>query len=403
MIKVKEAINIIVSNASPLKEETIPIEKSLGRITSRNIYAKLNNPPTHVSSMDGYAIRLVDLENLKNMPIKIVGESAAGKPYLNKLKNNECIQIFTGAVVPKYTNLILVQERVKIKNNFIISTDQNYFQGQYIRSKGSNFKEKSLIIKKNNSITSRIVGLAISSNNSKINVYKKLNIAILATGNELKNLNTNNKNGIISSNTPLLQSLINCFGAQSHDLGIARDTFTSLKLKLKNINKYDVLITTGGASVGKHDLVKDALKELGMKLIFWKVAMRPGKPLIFGKLKNTLVLGFPGNPVSTFVSTLIFLKPLICKYLNIKNDFKIKDGILTKNLNSNDEREEYLRAKIISYKNTYKVEPLSGQDSSMTSYLSNSNGLIIRKPYDKALRIGNRVSIIIFSDLHPYI
>ena len=400
MIEVQEAIDIIVSKAGSLKAEIIPLEKSLGRIASTNIYAKINNPPENVSSMDGYAVKF---SNLKNLPIKIVGESSAGKPYLKNLNNYECVQIFTGAIVPKSANLILIQERVKIKNNFIVSTDQNYYKGQYIRKKGSNFKVKSLIIKKNSLVTSRIIGLAISSNNSKIKVFKKLNIAILSNGDELRKPNTNIKGGIISSNTPMLKSLITSFGANIYDIGIAKDTVSSLKNKLKNINKHDILITTGGASVGKHDLVKDALKELGMKLIFWKVAMRPGKPLIFGKLKNTLILGFPGNPVSAFVCSLVFLKPLISMYSHIKNDLKIKEGILTKNLTSNDERQEYLRAKIHFNNNTYKVEPLSGQDSSMTAYLSNSDGLIIRKPYDKALKIGSKVSIIIFSDIHPNI
>jgi molybdopterin molybdotransferase len=260
-----------------------------------------------------------------------------------------------------------------------------------------------LIIKKNSLITSRVLGLIVSANHIKIDVYKKPNVAILATGNELINPNKNINNRIISSNTPLLISLINLFGGKAHDLGIAKDTLKSLENKLINIKKFDILITTGGASVGKHDLVKDALKKLGMQLIFWKVAMRPGKPLIFGKLNKTLILGFPGNPVSTFVSALIFLRPLINKYLCIKNNHYIRTGQLIKPLIANDEREEYLRAKILLENNIYKVEALIGQDSSMTSYLSNANGLIIRKPFDKALKQGSKVSILVFSDIHPNI
>ncbi|MDB3954804.1 molybdopterin molybdotransferase MoeA [Alphaproteobacteria bacterium] len=260
-----------------------------------------------------------------------------------------------------------------------------------------------MIIKKNSLITSRVLGLIVSANHIKIDVYKKPNVAILATGNELINPNKNINNRIISSNTPLLISLVNLFGGKAHDLGIAKDTLKSLENKLINIKKFDILITTGGASVGKHDLVKDALKKLGMQLIFWKVAMRPGKPLIFGKLNKTLILGFPGNPVSTFVSALIFLRPLINKYLCIKNSHYIRTGQLIKPLIANDEREEYLRAKILLENNIYKVEALIAQDSSMTSYLSNANGLIIRKPFDKALKQGSKVSILVFSDIHPSI
>ena len=403
MLKVEDAINIIVSKATSLQEETILLKNSLNRVNSTNIYANINSPPENVSSMDGYAVKYSSIKNIAKNPIKIVGESAAGNPYLKKLKNFECVEIYTGAEVPKGANLILLQERVIINNNFIVSTSQNYKKEQYIRKKGINFKNNSLIIKKNSLITSRNLSLAISSNHTKINVYKKPNIAILATGNELRNPSEKINKAIISSNTPLLLSLINSFGAKAHDLGIAKDNANSLIKKLKNLDKFDILITTGGASVGKHDLVKDVLKKLGMCLIFWKVAMRPGKPLIFGKLDKTLILGFPGNPVSTFVSTLIFLRPLIDKYLKIKSKPNIKNGRLTKPLNRNDEREEYLRAKIFFENNIYKVIPLSGQDSSMTSYLSNADGLIIRKPFDKALKIGSKVTILVFSEIHPNI
>jgi molybdopterin molybdotransferase len=403
MLKVEDAINIIVSNATSLQEEIILLKNSLNRVNSTNVYANINSPPENVSSMDGYALKYSSIKNITKKPIKIVGESAAGKPYLKKLKNFECVEIYTGAEVPKGANLILLQERVIINNNYIVSTNQNYKKEQYIRKKGMNFKNNSLIIKKNSLITSRNLSLAISSNHTKINVYKKPNIAILATGNELRNPSEKINKAIISSNTPLLLSLINSFGAKAHDLGIAKDSVNSLIKKLKNLDKFDILITTGGASVGKHDLVKDVLNKLGMCLIFWKVAIRPGKPLIFGKLDKTLILGFPGNPVSTFVSTLIFLRPLIDKYLKIKSKPTIKNGILTKPLNKNDEREEYLRAKIFFESNMYKVIPLSGQDSSMTSYLSNADGLIIRKPFDKALKIGSKVTILVFSEIHPHI
>jgi len=403
MISVNNALETIITNAKNLKHEKISILKSLGRVSSDNVYAKIDNPPQNVSSMDGYAVRFSNLKTLHKKPIKIIGESSAGKPYIKKINNFECIRIFTGASVPNNTNVILLQEKVLIINNFITDTTQVYNKNQYIRKKGSNFRKKSLIIKKNNLISTRKIGLLISANHTEIKVFLKPKIAILATGNEIRKTNKNLKNGIISSNTPLLISLLKSFGSEPYDLGIAKDSVKSLKNKLKNINDYNLLITTGGASVGKHDLVKDVLIELGMKLIFWKIAMRPGKPLIFGKIKNTLVLGFPGNPVSAFVSTLIFAQPLINKYLNLNKPQDIKKGILTKSLKMNDERQEYLRAKTLYKNNNYYVTPFSIQDSSMTSYLSESNSLIIRKPYDKALKIGDKISIIIFSNIHTYV
>ena len=403
MISVENAINIITNEATQLKDEKISIDKCLGRITSINIYANINNPPKNVSSMDGYALSLASLKSLNSLPIKIIGESAAGKPFNKTVKNNECIEIYTGAEIPKGLDIILLQERVKLYNGYIISTDQNYKQSQYIRKKGSNFKKGSLLLKKNNIVTARALGLIISSDHTHIKVFKKLKIAILASGNELRKAGSIYKNGIISSNTLLLKSVIESFGGETYDLGIARDNSSSIMRKLEKITKYNILITTGGASVGKHDLIKKVLENLGMKTIFWKVAMRPGKPLIFGKLKKTLILGFPGNPVSTYVSALIFLKPLINKYNKIINNNEYKFGILNKPLIKNDERQEYLRSEVYLKDNNYFLSPVSAQDSSMTSSLSRAQGLIIRKPFAKALNKGNKVLFILFSDMHTLI
>ena len=403
MISVENAINIITNEATQLKDEKISIDKCLGRITSINIYANINNPPKNVSSMDGYALSLASLKSLNSLPIKIIGESAAGKPFNKTVKNNECIKIYTGAEIPKGLDIILLQERVKLKNGYIVSTDQNYKQSQYIRKKGSNFKKGSLLLKKNNIVTARALGLIISSDHTHIKVFKKLKIAILASGNELRKAGSIYKNGIISSNTLLLKSVIESFGGETYDLGIARDNSSSIMRKLEKITKYNILITTGGASVGKHDLIKKVLENLGMKTIFWKVAMRPGKPLIFGKLKKTLILGFPGNPVSTYVSALIFLKPLINKYNKIINNNEYKFGILNKPLIKNDERQEYLRSEVYLKDNNYFLSPVSAQDSSMTSSLSRAQGLIIRKPFAKALNKGNKVLFILFSDMHTLI
>jgi len=403
MISVENAINIITNEATQLKDEKISIDKCLGRITSINIYANINNPPKNVSSMDGYALSLASLKSLNSLPIKIIGESAAGKPFNKTVKNNECIEIYTGAEIPKGLDIILLQERVKLNNGYIVSTDQNYKQSQYIRKKGSNFKKGSLLLKKNNIVTARALGLIISSDHTHIKVFKKLKIAILASGNELRKAGSIYKNGIISSNTLLLKSVIESFGGETYDLGIARDNSSSIMRKLEQITKYNILITTGGASVGKHDLIKKVLENLGMKTIFWKVAMRPGKPLIFGKLKKTLILGFPGNPVSTYVSALIFLKPLINKYNKIINNNEYKYGILDKPLIKNDERQEYLRSEVYLKDNKYFLTPVSAQDSSMTSSLSRAQGLIIRKPFARALNKGNKVLFILFSDMHTLI
>ena len=403
MISVKEAINIITSKAARLDDEKILIEKCLGRINSKNIYANINNPPEDVSSMDGYALNSKSLKKAIIDPIKIIGESAAGKPFLKKININECVEIYTGAEIPKGADIILLQERVEIKKGHIISTNQNYKKFQYIRKKGSNFKKGELLLKKRAVLNARTLGLIISSNVTHIEVLKKPSIAILSSGNELRIAGSKSKNGKISSNSLLLQTVINNIGGEAFDLGIARDNSASITKKLKDINKYNILISTGGASVGKHDLIKSVLTKLGMKLIFWKVAMRPGKPLIFGKLNNTLILGFPGNPVSSYVSALIFLKPLINSYYKINIEQDIKYGVLEKPLIKNDERQEYLRSKVYFKNNIYYLIPASAQDSSMTSMLSKSDALIIRSPYAKPLKKGSKVPFILFSDINSFI
>jgi molybdopterin molybdotransferase len=400
MISVKNAINLITSKATKLNDESISIDKCLGRVSSNDIFSNINNPPADVSSMDGYALNYKSLKNLKRTSIKIIGESSAGKPFYKPIKINECIALYTGAEIPKGADIILLQERVEINNDHIISTNQNYKKNQYIRKKGSNFKKGTVLLKKFNVISARALGLIVSSNKTHIRVLKKPKIAILASGNELRRAGSKSSTGIISSNTLLLKSVIESFGGESFDLGIAKDNSPSISKKLRDIKKYNILITTGGASVGKHDLIKEVLIKLGMKLIFWKVAMRPGKPLIFGKLKNTLILGFPGNPVSTYVSAIIFLKPLINSYYKIKINYNIKYGILEKSLIKNDERQEYLRSKVKYIDNNYYLNPIAFQDSSMTSSLSSADCLIIREPFARKLNKGNKVAFILFSDIH---
>ena len=274
-------------------------------------------------------------------------------------------------------------------------------KGEYIRKKGLNFKKNDLLIRKNNIMTSRDIGIVTSANYSNIKVYKKPIVSVLSTGNELRSAGKKISNSvIISSNSSTLGSFIESAGGKFIDLGIAKDNKASLKLKILKSKGSNILLTTGGISVGEHDLVQSALIELGMKVIFWKIAMKPGKPLMFGKLNNMLILSFPGNPVSTFVGSIIFLLPLINSLLNINNQLPITEAVLSRNLEKNDEREEYMRTKLSYTRNNEIVaHPYLKQDSSMSYYLAKADGLIIRKPYDKALKAGKKVLVIPFSKI----
>jgi len=399
MITVKEAQKKIISNKIFLNNETIKLNNSLGRVTCDNIKSKLNHPSNNLSSMDGYALRYNDAILIKTAPVTIVGESSAGNPFRRSIKKQECIRISTGAVIPEGLNCILLKEKVTKNDGKIISTNQNIKKGDYIRKKGLNFKKNDLLIKKNNIITSRDIGIIASANHSNIKVYKKPVISVISTGNELRNPGKKiNDYEIVSSNSLILEAIIISLGGKFINLGIAKDNKNSLKQKILKSKGSDILLTSGGISIGDHDLVQSTLLELGMKIIFWKIAMRPGKPLMFGKLNNMLVLCFPGNPVSTFVGSIIFLLPLINNLLNINTKLPITEAILAKDLKKNDEREEYMRAKLSYAKNNEIIaDPYIKQDSSMSYYLAKSEGLIIRKPYDKALTAGKKVPIIPFS------
>jgi len=401
MITVKEAQNRIILNKISLNIEIIKVKDSLGRVTCKDIKSKIFNPPNDVSAMDGYALKFKDAIRINFNPISIVGESSAGNPYKKSVKNNQCIKISTGAIIPNGLNCILLKERVKENNGKIFYINQNIKKGEYIRKKGLNFKKNDLLVRKNNIISSRDIGIITSANYLNVRVYKKPIVSVLSTGNELRNAGKKIGDSIIiSSNSSTLGSLIKSAGGKFIDLGIAKDTKASLKLKISKSKGSDILLTSGGISVGEHDLVQSTLIELGMKVIFWKIAMKPGKPLMFGKLNNMLVLCFPGNPVSTFVGSIIFLLPLINSLFNRNSHLPITEAVLSRDLEKNGEREEYMRTKL-SYLRNNKIiaRPYLRQDSSMSYYLSKADGLIIRKPYDKALQAGKKVLVIPFSKI----
>ena len=398
MITVNEALKKILMNVDDLNHETVNLNRSLGRVASHDIKSNLNLPQNNLSSMDGYAIKYKDAIIINNHPASIVGESSAGKPFEGNLGKSECIKISTGAVLPINVDCIILKEKAIIKDSKIVLCNQKLRKNEYIRLKGLNIKTGDIIIKKNTKITTRDIGITASTNQSSIKAYKKPIISILSTGNELGTVGQKlNRSQIISSNSFMLQSLINSLGGKCNDLGIARDDKNSLKNKILKSKGSDILLTTGGISIGDHDLVKSTLIDLGLKVVFWKIAMRPGKPILYGKLNKMSVLCFPGNPVSTFVSSIIYLIPLINKLQNISYKTPIKEAITSKDIEKNDEREDYIRAKLSFLKNNEIIaEPFAKQDSSMTNILANSQGLIIRKRFANAIKAGSKVLVIPF-------
>ena len=351
--------------------------------------SRKNAPPYDVSAMDGYAINIKSLKYDLNS-LKISGVIPAGKKSKRTLQTGEAIRLFTGSELPKGANTVIIQENVKINANKItLNNSAQKFQN--IRKKGLDFKLGDTLIKKGTQLKPKHISLSAAMNYRKLSVFEKPSVAIISTGNELVKPETAGaENKIISSNNYGIKTYVEYLGGTAVDLGIARDNTQSLQKKILSANKFDIILTIGGASVGAYDLVKESIKE-DLNLKFWKIAMRPGKPLIFGHIENSCFLGLPGNPVSALVCCQLFLKPMINKFMNLadnKEEF-IESKILV-DLNKNDEREEYLRAV---YKDGF-VKPNKNQDSSSLNVLSQSNVFIVRKPFDPAKKRGDLVKII---------
>ncbi len=399
LISVQEAIKKIVTKFDILEDEDVELTNALGRVSAEPLFSQTFNPISNVSAMDGFAI---SSEN-KGSTFKIIGESAAGSPFTGKIKKNEAVAIYTGAHLPKGTDTIIIQENVKKKGSNIELIDKNFKKNQFVRKKGLDFKKGDIILEKNQTINSRNIGSIAMSGNYWVNVIRKPTIGILSTGNEISKVgNLTRKNQIPSGNLVMLSSIVKTLGGIARLLPIAEDNKKSLKKLLEKNLDCNLLLTTGGASVGKYDKLKSIFEEKtkNTKINFWKVAMRPGKPLIFGRYMGTPLLGLPGNPVSAGVCSLIFLSVIMNKMRGDKSFFpKIFEGKLSESISSNDRRMDFMRATYSVNKGKTFVTPFKKQDSSMTLLFSQANCLIIRQPYEEKIDKGQIVKFIKFPPL----
>ena len=389
LLNLQKAIYLSIRDISQKNSVNLKLEECLNRILSENLISKKNSPPHDVSAMDGYAINIKSLEDTSSS-LKVVGVIAAGKKYTKTVKIGEAVRIFTGSEMPKGANTVVIQENVKKKDNTII-VENIPRKFQNIRKKGFDFRINSILLKKGTRLTPKHIALSAAMNYRKLPVIERPSVAIISTGSELVEPGSlQAKNNIICSSNYGIKTYIESLGGVATDFGIVPDEINSIKKKIMSLNKFDVIVTIGGASVGDYDLVKKSIeKDLNLK--FWKIAMRPGKPLIFGYVKNSCLLGLPGNPVSALVCCQLFLKPMINKFLNLtQNKVHYHEARLEIDLNENDEREDYLRA---SYKNGF-VTPNKNQDSSSLSTLAQSNAFIVRKPFDRAKKKGDLVKIL---------
>jgi molybdopterin molybdotransferase len=388
MISVAEAQARLFALANPLPSIETPLVQSFGHYLAENIVAKRTQPAANLSAMDGYAIRFADMPG----PWQVIGESAAGAPYAASISANQSVRIFTGAHVPAGADTILIQEDATREGNslFLTGTGPD-FDSKHVRKTGTDFKSSDLLLLKGSLLSAGAIALVAMAGFNKVTVRKRLKISIIATGNELAPPgDLCNDTQIPSSNSIMLAAQLSNLPCEIHDYGIVADDLEALKSAFLACADSDIIVTTGGASVGDHDLVQAALRMSGAEIDFWRVAMKPGKPVMAGKLGNAIVLGLPGNPSSAFVTSFLFLLPLTRYLAGAADPLPTTHTLrLASGLAGAGNRAEYLRAY---YVGGY-VSALNAQDSGLIANLAKANSLIICPAFSPAADTGQMVQI----------
>jgi len=396
LMPVAEAYAAVLKDAEALPEETVALNDAYHRTLSRDIAALRTQPPAAMSAMDGYAVRAADA--VPGARLKVIGEVAAGRPFNAAIGAGQAARIFTGGVVPDGADAIVIQEDATRDGDTVI-VNEAIKAGKNIRAAGIDFREGDVLLPRGTLLSDRSVALAAGMNHPQLPVHRRPGVAILATGDELVAPGAAPAPGqIIFSNVFALAALVRSEGAEAIDLGVARDTLeaTSSSIRRARDLGVDVLITTGGASVGDHDFVQEALKAEGVDMAFWKIALRPGKPMMHGRLKSMRVLGLPGNPVSSYICAFLFLVPLI-RALSGRTavDHVFEHAVLGHDLPANDKRQDYLRARVeVGSDGVPVAASVGAQDSSLVANLAAANALIVRPPFAPAAAAGSPCTIL---------
>lgn len=394
MIPVEEAIARIVAAFAPTDAETVAIAEAAGRVLAEDAQARMTQPPAPVSSMDGYAVRCADVPGT----LRLIGSSPAGHPFEGKVSAGETVRIFTGGVVPEGADGIVIQEDTDADGEQV-AMKVAARPGKHIREAGMDFKTGDVLVRAGRRLGARDVSLLAAGDLGKVSVRRRPVVAIAATGDELSPPGApRGPGGIVASSGYGLSAMVARWGGVPLDLGIFPDRMDAIAGIAQRAQGADAIVTLGGASVGDHDLIQKALGPKGFALDFWKIAMRPGKPLIFGRLGNTPLIGLPGNPVSTLVCALLFLKPAVAALLGETGTAQPVSARLARALPANDAREDYLRARLSSRDGESFVEALPVQDSSHLTALARADALIVRSPHAPAAAEGERVEIIPLCD-----
>src|SRR5580698_8748839 len=394
---VTEALSAILAGAEPLPEETVALDAAYHRVLAHDLAALRTQPPLAMSAMDGYAVRSVDASRAATQ-LKVIGEVAAGRPFEKSVGAGEAVRIFTGGVIPDGADAVIIQEDTVVEDGGITITEAA-IPGRHIRPAGVDFRKGDVLLAKGIRLTDRDLSLAAGMNYPLLPVRRRPKVAVLATGDELVMPGSTPGPGqIVYSNGYALRALARAEGADTIDLGVAADTIEATTQGIRRARKSgaDILVTTGGASVGDHDLVKASLETEGVAMAFWRIAMRPGKPMMHGRLDGMRVIGMPGNPVSSYVCSWLFLVPLIRALSGQTVVHHAREtALLGRDVAANDQREDYLRARIeVRGDGVVTATPVNHQDSSLLANLAVARALVIRPPFAPAAAAGSACEIL---------
>jgi molybdopterin molybdotransferase len=398
LISVEEALRQVLAHAERLPAEQVTLAQANGRVLAADLKSRRTQPPADVSAMDGYAVRASDVATAPAR-LKVIGEVAAGRPFAQSVGAGEAARIFTGGVLPDGADTVVVQEQTT-RDGDLVEIQKASAPARHVRRKGLDFRAGETALPAGHHLRPRDLQLVAGMNYPHVPVYGAPKIVMFATGDELVPPGTEPGPGqIVYSNGFALAALARNEGAEVTDLGVVGDRLDDTIAAVRKARdlKADILVTTGGASVGDYDFVQKAFAAEGMALSFWKIAMRPGRPLMHGRLGATHVLGLPGNPVSSYVCAFLFLLPLVRRMCG-RSDLTapIESALLGRDLPANDEREDYLRATLTPGQDGSVATPFPVQDSSMMAPLAKSDCLLIREAYAPAAKAGSRCRIVKF-------
>ncbi|UVO52163.1 molybdopterin molybdotransferase MoeA [Sphingomonas sp. SUN019] len=391
LLPVAEAQVRLLASVAPVAAETLPIGAALGRWAAEPVIAARTQPAADLSAMDGYAIRFADLPG----PWRVIGESAAGRPFDGTIGAGEAARIFTGAAMPKGADTVMVQEEAgRDGDRLTLDGEGPLALGRNTRRRGLDFSAGDVLIEAGARLTAARLAVAATGGVGAVTVRRPVRVAIAATGDELVEPGTPaSDTALPESNRLLLRSLLADSPVEIVDLGILPDRLDALTEAFRDVQA-DLLVTTGGASVGDHDLVRPALEAAGAQIDFWRIALRPGKPMMAGRRGQMLVLGLPGNPVSAFVTAILFVKPVVAALAGAHNPLpRTTRAILGEDLPANGPRTDYMRAALTDG----RVSVSGIQDSSMLLTLARSDCLVIREPHAPPAAAGESAEILMIA------